>query len=139
MRLLFALSTAAALFFSPVQALDCSDGTYMADAQVVPPASLGRVLRATQFAWDGGNRLSHVCNLTSGTGEFVAFWRVYSREVNQEFSGICIMLTGTSGQDMYSCATGAAVERARNSSVGARAFRLHFDRWQPGLRANITQ
>lgn len=131
----------ATLAICPItaQALDCGSGSYIADAQIVAPASMGRVLRSTQFAWDGNNRITHVCNLTGGEArDHEGVWRIYSSEVNREFGGICVMLTGTDGRDRYSCATPGAVARARASARGSREFRLHFGTWQAGLAPNIT-
>lgn len=120
-------------------ATDCASGSHVADAQVVPAASIGAVLRATQFAWDGGNRIVHVCDLNAEDGDFLSYWSLYSREVDGAFNGICIQLTGTDGRDWYSCATEQAVARAFASPIGSTASRLHFDEWQRGISANIQR
>ncbi|MCW1932182.1 hypothetical protein [Pararhodobacter zhoushanensis] len=140
MRLIYALAAVAALFVTPVQALDCSGGRYIADAEVAPTAAMGRIMRATQFAWDGGSRIMFACNLTNGgSRDFEQYWNIYAREFSAEFAGLCLMLTGVDGRAWYSCATATAVERARNATRGSRDFSLRFSEWQPGLRANVTR
>lgn len=137
---IFAMALTVSLAASAANAAtNCSGGRHVADAQVVPPSRMGEALRATQYAWDGGERLVHVCNLFNNGGGFQTFWNLYSGEVDRNFGGICISLTGTNGQDWYSCATTAAVQRAFAAPIGSSASRLHFDDWQRGLAANISQ
>ena len=136
----FGMAVIIALAASPViAATSCATGRHIADAQVVPSASIGRILRATQFAWDGGNRLVNVCDLTPERGDFVGYWPLFSGEVDRTFAGICIQLTGTDGRAWYSCATAQAVQRAIDAPIGATASRLHFDGWQRGIAANIQR
>ncbi len=121
-------------------ATDCAAGQFVAEAQIVPPSSIGNVMRATQFAWDGGQRLVQVCTLTDSSGSnFTNFWDLFSGEIDREFSGICVRLAGTNGTDMYSCATAAAVQRAFQAVPGSTQDRLIFNQWAPGIQANITQ
>ena len=111
----------------------CAGGRHVADAQIVPQRNVGSVLRATQFAWDGTNRIAHVCNLTNGGGrDFTSVWNLYSREVDRQLGGICIQLTNTAGVDFYSCATAAAdlagEALARGDELGVAAGSLGMDR-----------
>lgn len=135
LKTLFLSSTVSLLSLTAAHAIDCQRGRQIADAEVIPPRSLD-TFRATQFAWDGGRRITFSCNLTTPNEHFEGVWPLYAREVNGEFSGICIQLSDThSDRDLYSCVTPDEVARAANAPRGSRAFRLRFDDWHRGVPA----
>ena len=116
----------------------CSAGEGVAEAYLDLP-QMEQIEVVTQFAWDGEASLVDVCNLLSSTGSFGEYWVLYSGEIDATHGGICILLQGNAGTEMYSCATPAAVARAYEAAPGTEGFILHFDAWQAEPVANITE
>ncbi|MBF9029129.1 hypothetical protein HKCCE3408_01860 [Rhodobacterales bacterium HKCCE3408] len=130
---------AAALSALPVMAAaatNCSSGAHVADARLVSSANIGPVGRATQFAWDGGNRIVHVCNLDPNAYDFQGTWSVYAGEIDAEFPDICIALEGIGGVAHYSCAGPERVAQAFAAPLGSGPSTLIFSQWGRGLSDN---
>lgn len=124
-----ALPIALCLAAPAVAEPDCSEGSYAADALVVPIPEIGDISAASQYAWDGGGRLISVCNLTTQGGDFFATWSLFSGEVDAVYPGICVSLTNAAGVEWYSCAAGDVVTAAFTAASETEEGIIRFETW----------
>lgn len=123
----FALFLAAPAMAEPA----CSGGGYAADALVVPLDTIGDIETSTQYAWDGGSRIFHVCNLLTEGADFFATWSLFSGEIDTVYPGICVSLTNTGGVEWFSCAPGDVVAAAFAAAPGTEEGIIRFEAWEP--------
>jgi hypothetical protein len=117
-------------FGQSAYALDCSGGRAVMDAVLVLPTG-GVITEVDQYAWLGGNQLSHVCDIEL-SGERQLSFDIFAGEY-RDGQGICMGFTNADGVSQYSCVGPDALAAARNASRGTPANTLRFVQWQTGL------
>lgn len=111
----------------------CSGGSAVATARLSLPVAMRDVAQVVQYAWDEGNGLTAVCDLTGGTSN-LGYWTLFSGEVDSRHPGICIGITLRDGSSRYSCATARQVRIAYGAPTSSRASEIRFRTWHASAR-----
>jgi hypothetical protein len=120
----------AVTFGQAAAAQQCSSGSAIIDAVLVLPSG-GIITEVDQYAWLGGNQLSHVCDINM-SGERQLSFDIFAGEFRSG-QGICMSYTNADGTSQYSCARAAEIEAARNAARGSPGNTLRFVQWSAGL------
>jgi hypothetical protein len=113
----------------------CSSGQHVAWARIQLPSGNSNVTAVKQFAWDGGQNIVEVCDLT-GNATSLGSWQLFSGEIDQRYPGICVGVGYGGAALQYSCASPRSVRTAFGSPTDTMQSELRFSRWGAGLVAN---
>jgi hypothetical protein len=113
----------------------CSSGQHVAWARIQLPSGNSNVTALKQFAWDGGQNIIEVCDLT-GNATSLGSWRLFSGEIDQRYSGICVGVAYGGGAMQYSCASPRSTRMAFGAPTDMQQSELRFSRWHAGLVTN---
>lgn len=107
------------------QTTQCFSGDYAFTVALDVPREYGRVLASTQFE-NGSAGLSTVCRLV-GDGRV---FEVYSGEVSNGASGMCVSLRTQNAGHVISCASQRDVRRAVNAPRGTAQDIIPLTQWR---------
>lgn len=118
-------STTTNVYPENFQTTQCFSGQYAFTVALDIPREYGRVLAATQFE-NGSAGLQSVCRLV-GDGRV---FDIYTGEVSNGASGMCVSLRTQNAGHVLSCASRAEVRRAINAPAGTVGDIVPLTQWR---------